>query len=172
MISVLNILLRLTIWFLLTADISLANVIIGLAIALLLPRRVPQPKALRDWLKDWLRVIGEIIIAIPQAYFEAIEIMIRPHLYEEIVLERVKPNRTPGLIFLDIFLITFTPKTIVLNYRDDGWYTVHRIRRRPKSNNRFDNAPFALNNVTPNLNNVAPDLDDVTQEGPNRSTTP
>ena len=59
---------------------------------------------------------------------------------------RVKPNRTPGLIFLDIFLITFTPKTIVLNYRDDGWYTVHRIRRRPP-------------------------LKEVDQAEPNRSTT-
>lgn len=131
MISVLDISLRLTIWFLLTADGSLANIVIGLAIALLLPRRILQPKAIGDWLKDLLRVLWEIIVAIPQAYLEAIEIIIRPHLYEEVVLERVKPNRTPGLIFLDIFLITFTPKTIVLNYRDDGWYTVHRIRRRP-----------------------------------------
>lgn len=30
-----------------------------------------------------------------------------------ITMERVKPRRSPGLIFLDIFLITFTPKTIV-----------------------------------------------------------
>ena len=132
MISVLDILLRLTIWFLLTADGSLANVVIGLAIALLLPRRVIRPKALKDWLKDLLRVLWEIVVAIPQAYFEAIEIMIRPHLYEEVVLERVKTNRTPGLIFLDIFLITFTPKTIVLRYRDDA-YKVHRIRRRTLS---------------------------------------
>ncbi|MEM9215461.1 MAG: Na+/H+ antiporter subunit E [Cyanobacteria bacterium P01_F01_bin.150] len=132
MISVLEILLRLTIWFLLTADGSLANIIIGLAIALLLPRSTIRPKAIKEWIRDWLHVIWEIIVAIPQAYFEAIEIMFRPHLYEDVVLERVKPNRTPGLIFLDIFLITFTPKTIVLNYRDDGWYTVHRIRRRPR----------------------------------------
>lgn len=77
--------------------------------------------------------MGEILIAIPQAYIEAFELIFFPHLEEEVTLERVRPNRTSGLIFLDIFLITFTPKTIVLNYREDGWYEVHRIRRKRKS---------------------------------------
>jgi multicomponent Na+:H+ antiporter subunit E len=126
MIGYLDLLLRLTIWFLLTADGSLVNIIIGVGIALLLPRRYPT----RTVLRDWLQVLGEIIIAIPQAYWEAFEIMLRPHNQEEIVMERVKPNRTPGLIFLDIFLITFTPKTIVLKYHEDGWYEVHRVCRR------------------------------------------
>ncbi len=71
-------------------------------------------------------------MAIPQAYIEAFEIILRPHTQEEVTLERVKPGRTPGLIFLDIFLITFTPKTIVLKYQEDGWYEVHRVRRRKK----------------------------------------
>lgn len=126
MISYLDLLLRLTIWFLLTADLSLANILIGIAVALILPRGYPSRSAIRDW----LNVIGEILIAIPQAYFEALEIMIRPHLQEDTVMEQVRPNRTPGLIFLDIFLITFTPKTIVLKYHRNGWYEVHRVRRR------------------------------------------
>lgn len=125
-IAYLNIILRLAIWFLLTADFSLPNIIIGVAIALLLPRGATSPSAL----KDWLRVLWEIVIAIPQAYMEAIEIMLRPHKYEDIVRERVKPCRTPGLVFLDIFLITFTPKTIVVKYHEDGWYEVHRVRRK------------------------------------------
>jgi multicomponent Na+:H+ antiporter subunit E len=124
-IACLNIILRLTIWFLLTADLSLANIVIGIAIAFLLPRSRGEA----GLLKDWLRVLWEIIIAIPQAYVEAIEIMVRPHNREEIVRETVKPRRTPGLIFLDIFLITFTPKTIVLKYHEQGWYEVHRVRR-------------------------------------------
>jgi multicomponent Na+:H+ antiporter subunit E len=124
----LNIILRLTIWFLLTADFSLANIIIGVSIALLLPRSSKSLGAL----KDWLRILWEIIIAIPQAYIEALQIMLFPHNHEEIVREKVKPQRTPGLIFLDIFLITFTPKTIVLKYHKQGWYEVHRIRRRKR----------------------------------------
>ncbi len=126
MIGYLDLLLRLTIWFLLTADISPANVAIGVAVSLLLPRSTSAPPAL----KDWLRAIWEIIVAVPQAYFEAIEIMIRPHTREDTIFEQVKSQRTPGLVFLDIFLITFTPKTIVLNCRDEGWYEVHRVLPR------------------------------------------
>jgi multicomponent Na+:H+ antiporter subunit E len=129
MIGYLNLILRLVIWFLLTANFSVANIIIGVSVALLLPG---GPKSLGA-LKDWLRALGEVIVAIPQAYLEAFEIMLRPHNEEDITLERVKPRRTPGLIFLDIFLITFTPKTIVTKYHEDGWYEVHRVRRRRKA---------------------------------------
>lgn len=129
MIAYLDLLLRLTIWFLLTADLSLPNIIIGVTISLLLPRKLTS----LGKLKDWLRAFVEVIIAIPQAYFEALEIMFRPHTEETVTMDRVKPNRTPGLIFLDIFLITFTPKTIVLKYHEAGWYEVHRIRRRKQS---------------------------------------
>ncbi len=127
-IAILNIILRLTIWFLLTANYSLANIIIGVAIAFLLPRS----RTSLGGLKDWLRVLWEIIVAIPQAYVEAIQIMLRPHNDEEIVRKRVQPRRTPGLIFLDIFLITFTPKTIVVKYDEQGWYEVHQVKRRKK----------------------------------------
>lgn len=126
--AILNIILRLTIWFLLTADLSIANIIIGVAIAFLLPSSYTSPERL----KDWLRVLWEIIIAIPQAYLEAFEIMLRPHNEEEIVRQRVPPRRTPGLVFLDIFLITFTPKTIVTKYDNRGWYEVHKIKRKNK----------------------------------------
>ncbi|PZD71242.1 hypothetical protein C1752_07518 [Acaryochloris thomasi RCC1774] len=127
MIRILDLCLRLTIWFLLTADVSPGNIVIGVGVSLLIPWGFTP---ISPVLKDWLRTFGEILVAIPQAYIEAIEIMLRPHTEEEIVMERVKPQRTPGLIFLDIFLITFTPKTIVVKYHDDGWYEVHRIRRR------------------------------------------
>lgn len=127
-ISYFNIILRLAIWFLLTADFSVANIVIGIAIAFLLPRA----KTSCERLTDWLRVLWEILVAIPKAYKEAIEIMLRPHQYEDYICEQVKPQRTPGLIFLDIFLITFTPKTIVTKYHDRGLYEVHRIRRTKK----------------------------------------
>jgi multicomponent Na+:H+ antiporter subunit E len=126
MIGSLNLLLRLAIWFLLTANLSLANIIIGVCVALLLPRSYTRPGVL----KDWLHVLWEIVVAIPQAYYEAIELIFRPHTQENITMERVKPGRSPGLIFLDIFLITFTPKTIVLKYHERGWYEVHRVQRR------------------------------------------
>lgn len=122
----LNIVLRLMIWFLLTNDLSLTNSLIGLAIALILPHGPRGTAALKDWAKS----IGNALLGIPIAYAEAIELIFRPHLYEEVTLEQVPPRRTPGLIFLDIFRITLTPKTIVLGYNKKGWYTVHRVRRR------------------------------------------
>ena len=124
--AILNIVFKLTIWFLLTADLSVANIVIGVSIALLLPRSHTSPEKL----KDWLRVLWEIVVAIPQAYLEAFQIMLRPHDEEEIIRQRVPPQRTPGLVFLDIFLITFTPKTIVTKYDKQGWYEVHKVKRR------------------------------------------
>ncbi|OKH43723.1 cation:proton antiporter [Calothrix sp. HK-06] len=120
--------LRLLIWFLLTANFTLANTIIGVCIALLLPRSYTA----RETLKDWLQMLWKIILAIPQAYMEAFELLFRPHNYEEVVMERVSSKRSPRLVFLDVFLITFTPKTIVLKYHEEGWYEVHHIRRRKK----------------------------------------
>lgn len=125
MVGYLNLILRLAIWFLLTANLSIANVLIGVTIALLLPHRHQTVGAL----KDWLRILGQILWAIPLAYLEAFELIFRPHTQEDITLERVRPRRTSGLIFLDIFLITFTPKTIVLKYHEAGWYAVHRVQR-------------------------------------------
>lgn len=126
MIGYLNLLLRLIIWFLLTANFSITNIIIGVVIALALPHHHRATGTLRDW----LRAFAEVAIAIPQAYMEAFQMIFRPHNQEVIVHERVKAGRSPGLIFLDIFLITFTPKTIVLNYREDGWYDVHRVEEK------------------------------------------
>lgn len=123
-----HLILRLTIWFLLTANLSVTNIIIGIIIAFLLPRSYTTPERL----KDWLQVLRKILWAIPQAYIEAFEILIRPHTQEEVIMERFQLGRSPRLIFLDVFLITFTPKTIVLKYHEAGWYEVHRVRRRKK----------------------------------------
>jgi len=126
MIGVLDLGLRLTIWFLLTADLSPVNLLIGFTVALLIPRRSVASSVWRDG----LRIAREIVIAIPQAYWEAWQMIRHPHTEEVIELERVKPQRTPGLIFLDIFLITFTPKALVLKYHQAGWYEVHKVTRR------------------------------------------
>lgn len=124
----LNMLLRLTIWFLLTADLSVINILIGIGVSLILPRGAIKPSAL----KDWLHVLGKAVRAIPIAYGQAIEIMIRPHTREAVAKEPVESPRTPGLVFLDVFVITFTPKTLVTNYDEAGWYEIHRLKRRRK----------------------------------------
>jgi multicomponent Na+:H+ antiporter subunit E len=119
-----HLILRLSIWLLLTANMSLTNIIIGVIIALVLPSGKSSPEKF----KSWVKVIIKIFVAIPVAFMEAFEIILRPHNQEEIVMEKVKLKRSPSLIFLDIFLITFTPKTIVLKYHEEGWYEVHHIK--------------------------------------------
>jgi multicomponent Na+:H+ antiporter subunit E len=130
----LNIILRLTIWLLLTSDLSIENIAIGIVISLVLPhthRSIPRSGGSANGsLRDWLRALGKILRAIPIAYIEAIEMIFRPHQAEDVEIERVPANRSAGLIFLDIFLITFTPKTIVYKYTQDGGYEVHRVKRR------------------------------------------
>lgn len=116
-------LLRIVIWFLLTANFSLANIVIGIVIALFLPCWSNTHTKLKDALKG----LGKLVLAIPQAYVEAFEMIWEPHEHEKIVLEEVGNRRSAGLIFLDIFLITFTPKTIVLKYLEEGWYVVHYV---------------------------------------------
>ena len=140
---------KLTLWFLLTADTSFANVAIGCCVALLLPRFNDSPKASTEAqasprlasncastvavAQAWLQMLWKIAAAIPRAYIEAFEMMIHPHSSEEIVIYQGKPRQTRGLVFLDIFLITFTPKTIVVDYSSDGQYTVHSVSRRRQS---------------------------------------
>ncbi len=123
-----HLIFRLSIWLLLTANVSLTNIIIGVIIALLLPRAKSSPEKL----KSWLKVIIKIFVAIPVAFMEAFEIIFRPHNQEEIIMEKVKLNRSPLLVFIDIFLITFTPKTIVMKYHEEGWYEVHHIKPKRK----------------------------------------
>ena len=120
-----QLILRLTIWFLLTADFSLANIAIGIIIAFLLPRSYAPPEPLREW----LGVFGKIFMAIPIAYIEAFELIFRPHRHEDVIMEKVPNHRSPLLIFLDVFVITFTPKTIVVKYHEEGFYEVHLVRR-------------------------------------------
>jgi len=117
---------------LLTNDFGLLNFLIGVAIALLLPQGRTSPEKI----KDWLKVFWQIIQAVPQAYLEAIQMMLNPHDQEDIERVRIKSQRTPGLVFLDIFLITFTPKTIVTKYDEEGWYEVHQVKPKIKPTGR------------------------------------
>lgn len=123
-----HLIFRLTIWFLLTANLSWLNILIGLSISLLLPRGYTNPETL----KEWLSIFGKILWAIPLAYIEAFDLILRPHNDEDMVCEQVEKKRSHRLVFLDILLITFTPKTIVVKYHKEGWYEVHRVTRRKK----------------------------------------
>ncbi|MEM8503912.1 MAG: Na+/H+ antiporter subunit E [Cyanobacteria bacterium P01_D01_bin.1] len=126
---------KLTLWLLLTADTGLTNVAVGVALALLLPHQStvssdaskrPQSNSIREWTS----VGRKLLIAIPTAYIEAVEMIFRPHSEETVGQIRSKPRRPPALVFLDVFLITYTPKTIVIRHDTDNFYEVHYVQPR------------------------------------------
>jgi multicomponent Na+:H+ antiporter subunit E len=123
--------LRIVIWFLLTANLSITNIIIGVSICLL----IPYYRSENVRFKDVLQGIGRIIKAVPQTYIESFEMIWQPHNHEEVLMEKAKYQRSTALVFLDIFLITFTPKTIVLRHHEEGWYVVHHVIKRQKRSN-------------------------------------
>ncbi|MBJ7898660.1 MAG: cation:proton antiporter [Cyanobacteria bacterium RI_101] len=116
--------LRLGLWLLLTANLGLGNVLFGAALALLLPR--PFAGRLTPW--QLLQSLGRLLWALPQAYGEALEMLRFPHRYERRTWEESQAQGRPALVFLDIFLITFTPKSLVLQERE-GRYEVHYLDR-------------------------------------------
>jgi multicomponent Na+:H+ antiporter subunit E len=63
------------IWFLPTANLSVTNTIIGISVALLLPKRIKSLGALKDWLLAQ-------IVTMRQVYFEAFEFLVCPHNIE------------------------------------------------------------------------------------------
>ncbi len=128
----LTIAFRLLLWCLLTADPRPVNLAIGLVVALLLPsgRGSGLPP------RQLAAAVGRSLRVIHQAYAEAFLMMRVRHSQERIVeipaSEPVGPGRARGAhglqVFLDIFLISLTPLTLVLGLSGDGRrYRLHRL---------------------------------------------
>jgi multicomponent Na+:H+ antiporter subunit E len=115
---------RLAVWCLLTADLSRLNLLIGLAVALLLPRARSRPLPLREL----LRALGRSLLAVPQAYLEALQLITGREPVEREISEAASHGTVPLLVFLDVFRITLTPFTIVLGLEDGGRrYRIHAL---------------------------------------------
>jgi multicomponent Na+:H+ antiporter subunit E len=120
----LTIAFRLAVWCLLTADLSRLNLLIGLAVALLLPRARSRPLPLREL----LRALGRSLLAVPQAYIEALQLIAGREPVEREINEAASHATVPLLVFLDVFRITLTPFTIVLGLEDGGRrYRIHAL---------------------------------------------
>ena len=119
--------LRLMLWFLLTNDHSTSNLMIGLVLALLLPR--PSARSLP--IRDLLMALGRILITVPQAYGEALALILSPEAGEREILEPATGRGTPLLMFLEVFRLTLTPFTVVLALEESpARYRIHQLRPR------------------------------------------
>lgn len=123
-----SLLIRLAFWLLLTADLSPGNLAIGLAAALLIPKIPGRPVPARVATAIVLRSLH----AVPLAYLQAVWMILRPHPVERVAVHPLRFGFNPFVVFMEIFIVTFTPKTLVLSYDRDGRITVHHIRRKPK----------------------------------------
>lgn len=118
--------LRLGFWLLLTADFSLINIIIGVLAALVLPRKKGPYLPFSVWLKGAWKVIK----LLPVAYLEAFSLLIHRHTQEEVTTHPFRIGRSPWLLYLEIFLINFSPKSIVLQVDKHRRIHIHQIQRR------------------------------------------
>lgn len=126
MARLITVALRLLIWLLLSADLSLTNALIGLLVALALPMaRRSRPLRLPELIRSLLASLA----AVPQAYAEALRLLIRgPRLEERLESQRFTGSRSALLVFLEVFRVTLTPLTIALGIEAGGRaFRVHRL---------------------------------------------
>jgi len=119
-------LFRLLLWFLLTSDGTPLNLLIGLALAVCLPRSRSGRWPLR---RLW-HVILQSLLAIPTAYAEALALVVAPDERERFIVLPGSGMTYPLVVFLEVFAITLTPFTIVLGVQSDAKalrYRVHQL---------------------------------------------
>lgn len=127
----LSCLLRLLLWYLLTADSSAVNLAIGVALALLLP----HAQGPRQPLGPLLRALWQALVAVPLAYGEALALIAGGREQERWLEQPASPPSQRLVIFLEVLAITLTPFTLVLGLsRVDGRpiYRLHQLRPRPR----------------------------------------
>ncbi|MCT0219515.1 hypothetical protein KQ304_11005 [Synechococcus sp. CS-1329] len=118
---------RLGIWLLLTSNVGRFNMVVGLILAMVLPRarsRLASPGLL-------LHSLWAVLLSIPQAYAEAVTMTIRPHRLERLTSLKGSGSQSALVVFLEVFRITLTPLTIALGQRADGSYLVHELVEEP-----------------------------------------
>lgn len=126
----LSCLFRWLLWFLLTADGSAENLLIGVALAPLLPHaRGPcQPLA------PLLRALWRALVALPLAYGEALALIAGGHEQERWLEQPASAPSQRLVIFLEVLAITLIPFTLVLGLNrldGDSTYRIHQLRPLP-----------------------------------------
>ncbi len=117
---------RVLLWFLLTADASAVNLLIGLGLAVALPRA----RSARWSLRQMGVVVTQSLVAIPRAYGEAMALVLSAGDRETFTVLPSRGIPSPLAVFLEVFAITLTPFTIVLGVQTDGQalrYRVHQL---------------------------------------------
>lgn len=103
---------RLLLWVLLTGDLKPLNLVIGMGVALLLPRDTHA----KEPLIPFLRALGTSLVAIPIAYGEALALMVASGREQVDCTQRqISAHASSRVVFLELLAITITPFTLVLD---------------------------------------------------------
>jgi len=113
-------------WMFLTSEFSIPNACLGLVAAVLvswLPKH-------RFSALQLILLVGSVMIRLPQALGQACWIVLMPHDHERITALRLQHAQDPWRAFCQIFLITYTPKSLVVSDEKDGCVQIHSLERR------------------------------------------
>lgn len=120
-----QILFRLAVWSLLTANFKISNLIIGIVISVILPTvRLPNLK-INLMITEFLKTI----IAFPKAIQESLYLIFFRNKKEVFINQEssVPENGSQFINFLDLFRITLTPLSLVTKRKDKNNWRVHII---------------------------------------------
>ena len=120
-----QILFRLAVWSLLTANFKISNLIIGIVISVILPTvRLPNLK-INLMITEFLKTI----IAFPKAIQESLYLIFFRKKKEVFINQQssVPENGSQFINFLDLFRITLTPLSLVTKRKDKNNWRVHII---------------------------------------------
>ncbi len=117
------------VWMLLTSDFSWINGGIGLIAAVLVSLLQPY----RFSLVQFLKLVFLIILNLPRAIAETFLMVLAPHRQERYQEHRLKHPDDPWAAFVEIFIITFTPFSLVVQAESRGRTRLHIISRKGPS---------------------------------------
>jgi multicomponent Na+:H+ antiporter subunit E len=111
---------------LLTSDFSVSNSLIGLAGAVV----VSGLPTVRFTARQLLCLMGATLALLPQALVQSCAMVLRSHDHEVVTPEPLRRPEDPWGAFHQVFLITFTPKTLVISHEEAGRVQVHSLERK------------------------------------------
>jgi multicomponent Na+:H+ antiporter subunit E len=120
------VLLALGIWMLFTADFSWPNVVVGLFASLLVS--MLNRHRFSAWQLACL--ILTALIRLPWAIWESFLIVVIPHRHERVSFRRISDPENPWAIFCQTFIITFTPRSLVVGEEKNGQLQLHSLEKR------------------------------------------
>lgn len=119
------IILAFGIWMLLTADFSWPNAVVGLLGAVMVSR-LPLYR-FSAW--QLVVLIVSTLVRVPSALWESFRIVLLPHPYEQVSTRKVHHPENRWAVFCQTFIITFTPRSLVVG-EEGGELHIHSLERR------------------------------------------